>query len=106
MTDKRVVLSTAGTKDEAQKIALMLVERKHAACVNISGPMESVYRWQGKVEDAQEWLLIIKTTVEQFVRVKETIREVHSYDLPEIIEIAIESGSHEYLEWIAESVRQ
>ncbi len=49
--------------------------------------MESVYRWQGKVEDAQEWLLIIKTTVEQFVRVKETIREVHSYDLPEIIEI-------------------
>jgi periplasmic divalent cation tolerance protein len=68
--------------------------------------MESVYRWQGKVEDAQEWLLIIKTTVEQFVRVKETIREVHSYDLPEIIEIPIESGSHEYLEWIAESVRQ
>jgi periplasmic divalent cation tolerance protein len=106
MTDKRVVLSTAGTKDEAQKIALALVERKHAACVNIAGPMESVYRWQGTVEDAQEWLLIIKTTIEEFVHVKETIRELHSYDLPEIIELPIESGSHEYLDWIAESVKR
>ena len=106
MTDKRVVLSTAGTKDEAQKIALALVERKHAACVNVSGPIESVYRWQGKVEDAQEWLLIIKTTLEQLDHVKETVRELHSYDLPEVIEIPIESGSHESLEWIAESVRQ
>lgn len=106
MTDKRVVLSSAGSKEEAHKIARALVERKHAACVNVVGPIDSVYRWQGSVEEAQEWLLVVKTAVEQFVHVKETIRELHSYDLPEIIEIPIESGSHEYLEWIAESVRQ
>jgi periplasmic divalent cation tolerance protein len=104
MTDKRIVLSTAGSRDEARKIARALVERRLAACVNIVAPVESVYRWQGEVENAEEWLLIIKTTAQAFSKVREAICELHSYDLPECVLLSIEDGSKAYLEWIAESV--
>jgi periplasmic divalent cation tolerance protein len=104
MTDKRLVLTTAGSNEEAHKIAVALVDRKLAACVNISGPIESVYRWKGAVENAREWLLIIKTTESAFDRVRDTIRELHSYDLPECILLPIEGGSVEYLDWILENV--
>jgi len=105
MTDKRIVLSTAGSEEEARKIARHLVERQLAACVNIVPQIESVYRWQGKVEEAREWLLLIKTTAERFPAVRDALRELHSYDLPECIAIAIEEGSSSYLDWIAESVK-
>jgi periplasmic divalent cation tolerance protein len=105
MTDKRVVLSTAGSEDEARKVAHHLVEHQLAACVNIVPGIESIYRWQGKVESAREWLLLIKTTAEKFPAVRDAIRKVHSYDLPECIAIEIEDGSAEYLEWIGESVK-
>ncbi len=104
MTDKRIILTTAGSREEAKKIAGALVERKLAACVNIVGPIDSVYRWKGAVESAQEWLLVIKTTATQFERVRDAIRELHSYELPECIVLAIEDGSAEYLEWIGENV--
>jgi periplasmic divalent cation tolerance protein len=104
MSDKRIVLSTAGTQEEAQKIAHALVERRLAACVNIVGPIQSVYRWKGAVESAPEHLLIIKTTAAAFPSVRRAIRELHSYELPECVMLAIEDGSPEYLEWIAESV--
>jgi periplasmic divalent cation tolerance protein len=102
MTDKRIVLSTAGSEEEARKIAHELVERRLAACVNIVPQIESVYRWQGKVESSREWLLLIKTTAEQFEKVRDAIRELHSYDLPECIAVAIENGSPEYLRWLAD----
>ena len=105
MTDKRIILTTAGSKDEARKIADALVERRLAACVNIVGPIESVYRWKGAVESAQEWLLIIKTAAAQFERVRASVHELHSYELPECVEIAIEGGSAEYLAWIGENVQ-
>src|SRR5215470_3841857 len=105
MTDKRVVLSTAGSEHEARKIAHHLVEHQLAACVNIVPQMESIYRWQGKVESAREWLLLIKTTAEKFPEVRDVIRELHSYDVPECIAIAIEDGSAEYLQWIGDSVQ-
>jgi periplasmic divalent cation tolerance protein len=105
MTDKKIVLSTAGSKEEGQKIAQALVERRLAACVNIVGPIESVYWWQGKVENAAEYLLIVKTTAQQFSAIQACIRELHSYELPECIQIAIEAGSGNYLDWIANSVR-
>jgi periplasmic divalent cation tolerance protein len=105
MTNKRVVLSTAGSEDEARKIAHHLVEHQLAACVNIVPQMESIYRWQGKVESAGEWLLLIKTTAEKFPAVRDAIRGLHSYDLPECIAIAIENGSEAYLQWIEESVK-
>ena len=101
--EARVVLTTCGSKEEAQKIARVLVERRLAACVNIVPSIESVYRWQGKVESATEWLLLIKTRAEQFEAVRDAIRELHSYELPECIMISVEGGSREYLGWIEES---
>ena len=106
MTDKRIVMTTAGSVDEARRIAETLVDHKLAACVNIVPQIESVYRWQGKIETATEWLLVIKTTLEAFDRVREALSELHSYELPECIEIGIEDGSFPYLQWIGESVRQ
>ena len=103
MTDKRVVLTTAGSKEEAQKIARALVERRLAACVNVVA-IESVYRWTDKVENAQEWLLLVKTTAGAFDDVDTAIRELHSYELPECLLLPIEAGSEEYLEWIGDNV--
>jgi periplasmic divalent cation tolerance protein len=105
MTDKRIVLSTAGSEDEARKIARHLVERQLAACVNIVPQIESIYRWQGKVESSQEWLLLIKTTAEKFPAVRDALRELHSYELPECIAISVEDGSAEYLQWIEDSLK-
>jgi periplasmic divalent cation tolerance protein len=104
MTGKRLVLTTAGSEEDAQKIARHLVEHRLAACVNIVSRVESVYRWQGKVESAQEWLLIVKTTAERFPSVREAILQLHSYDLPECIAISIEDGSPPYLKWLDDSV--
>src|SRR5947199_10742128 len=104
MTDKVLVLSTAGSVTEARKIANQLVERRLAACVNIIPQIQSVYRWEGKVETAEEFLLIIKTTKARSANVQAAIRQLHSYDLPECIVISIEDGSAEYLKWIEESV--
>jgi periplasmic divalent cation tolerance protein len=105
MTDKQVVLSTAGSEDEARKIAHHLVDHQLAACVNIVPGIESIYRWQDKVESAREWLLLIKTTSEKFPAVRDAIRKVHSYEVPECIALAIEDGSTEYLQWIGDSVK-
>lgn len=100
MSDARIVLTTAGSSEEAQKIAHALVERKLAACVNIVPQVESVYRWQDKVESAAEWLMIIKTKVDLFEHVRDAIKELHSYDLPECVMLEISAGSKEYLDWI------
>ena len=104
MTDKRIVLTTAGSQEEARKIAHALVERRLAACVNILGPLESVYRWQGKVETAAEFLLLIKTTAAAYARVRDAIKELHSYEVPECVMLNIEDGSEAYLKWLGESV--
>jgi periplasmic divalent cation tolerance protein len=106
MTDKRIVLSTAGSEDEARRIAQHLVEHRLAACVNIVPQIESVYRWQGKMESSREWLLLIKTSSERFSAVRDAIHELHSYDLPECIVVNIENGSAEYLQWLESSVRE
>lgn len=100
----RMVLTTAGSKAEAQQIARSLVERRLAACVNVNGPMESVYRWEGQIETTEEWLLFIKTTEEALERVQAAIHELHSYELPECIVLAVESGTDEYLGWVRENV--
>jgi periplasmic divalent cation tolerance protein len=105
MTDKQIILTTAGSEEEARKIAHSLIERELAACVNIVPQIESIYLWQGNVESAREWLLLIKTTAEKFSAVRDAIRELHSYDLPECIAIAIDDGSSEYLQWIADLVK-
>lgn len=104
MTDKRIVFSTAGSQEEAQKIARELVERRLAACVNVIGPISSTYWWRENVEISEEWLLIVKTSADQFASVSRWIKELHSYDLPECIAIEIMDGSREYLDWIAASM--
>ncbi len=104
MTDKKIVLTTAGSPEEAHKISAALVERKLAACVNIVSGVTSIYRWKEKVQSDQETLLIIKTTSAAFSRVCATIQELHSYETPECIAIAIEDGLPDYLEWLGKSV--
>ena len=106
MSDARIVLTTTDSRELAEKIARALVEQHLAACVNIVAPVESIYRWRDKVDSATEFLLLIKTTAGQFERVRDAIRGLHTYELPECISIAIEDGSSQYLEWIAECVRR
>ena len=105
MTDKRVVFSSCGSLEEARQIAQALVERRLAACVNILPQVESIYRWKGEVETASEWLLVIKTMAGVFDQLRETIAKLHSYEVPECVEIEITEGSASYLTWIEESVR-
>lgn len=105
MTDARVVLTTAADTAEAEKIARALVDRRLAACVNILPQIRSIYRWQGTVEDAAEILLVIKTTATHFSAVRDAIRELHSYDVPECIALPITDGSPDYLQWLTESVQ-
>ena len=104
MTDKKIILTTTGSQEEARKIARSLVERRLAACVNIVSGIESVYRWQGHVDDAEEWLLIIKTTAAAIEPVRSALRELHSYQLPECVCLSIDAGDSAYLGWIAQSV--
>jgi periplasmic divalent cation tolerance protein len=105
MTDKILVLTTAASKDEARRIGRALVERLLAACVNIIPQVGTIYRWEGEIEETEEWLLIIKTTATAFERVRDAINELHSYDVPECISVAIENGSMAYLNWVGESVK-
>ena len=104
MTDKRLMLTTTGSRDEAEKIAAELVGRQLAACVNILGPIASVYRWQGKVERAEEFLLLIKSTETLRPRIEAAIRQLHSYEVPELISFTVDAGLDTYLAWIAQSV--
>ncbi len=105
MTDKRIVLSTAGSEQEAHKIAHILVKRRLAACVNILPRVQSIYRWKGKIESAQEWLLLIKTRADKFPAVRDAIGELHSYEVPECIVLEIEDGSLPYLQWLQEETQ-
>jgi periplasmic divalent cation tolerance protein len=103
MINVRIVLTTTGSQEEAAKIGCALLERRLAACVNIVPQIESLYWWNGKIETAKEWLLIIKTQAISFESVRDAIKELHSYDLPECIMLEVAAGSNEYLNWIAEN---
>ncbi|MBE9125636.1 MULTISPECIES: divalent-cation tolerance protein CutA [unclassified Coleofasciculus] len=98
-----VVLVTASSENEGEAIAKALVESRMAACVNLK-PVRSIYTWEGKVNLAQEWQLIIKTDLAQLEALAAKIRELHSYEVPEIIALPIVAGSESYLQWISDNV--
>jgi periplasmic divalent cation tolerance protein len=97
------VFITAPSEDMAAAIARALVEAKLAACANIVKSIRSIYAWQGKVQDDQEVLMIVKTRMDLFDGVKSKVKELHSYEVPEIIALPIVAGSEEYLKWLRES---
>jgi periplasmic divalent cation tolerance protein len=100
MTDKILVFSNCGTADEAQRIARALVETRLAACVNIMPAVQSVYHWQGAIESAEEWTLLIKSRRPLFEKLRQTLCQIHSYQVPEVIAVPIVDGDAAYLEWI------
>ncbi len=102
--DFRVVLCTAGSDAQASEIARALVQRRLAACVNVVPSICSTYRWQGKVVEDGESLMIIKTEAGRFEELRATIREMHSYDTPEVIALEISDGDPDYLSWLGESL--
>ncbi|MBI3405647.1 MAG: divalent-cation tolerance protein CutA [Acidobacteria bacterium] len=100
-----VVLVTCGSREEALRIARALVGKRLAACVNVpAAAVRSIYRWKGKVEEAREHLLIIKSTRTRFAALRETVSRLHSYEVPEIIALTTSVGSERYLAWLGESV--
>ena len=92
---------TCADREEARKIARTLVEEKKAACVSVFPRGESYFRWQGKIEREEEFLLIAKTRASLFSGLTETVKKIHSYEVPEIIALPITGGSREYLEWLS-----
>lgn len=103
LTGLGVVLVTASSQQEAEKIAITLIENKLAACVNVT-EVNSFYTWENKLNCDQEWQLIIKTDLTKFSSLSAKIKEIHSYEVPEIIALPIITGSQNYLNWIQETV--
>lgn len=106
MTDKIVVFSTCGSAEEAERIARALVSKRLAACVNLLPQVRSIYRWKGAVEDAQETLLVIKSSRALFDDLRAEIEKLHSYEVAEVIALPIVDGSEAYLEWLGREVMQ
>ncbi|MBO3769185.1 MAG: divalent-cation tolerance protein CutA [Candidatus Brockarchaeota archaeon] len=94
------VFTTTGNREDALKIARILLEKRLAACFQIIGPMKSLYWWKGRIEEAEEWLCLIKSRDDVYEELEKTIKENHPYEIPEIIAIPIVYGSRSYLEWI------
>jgi periplasmic divalent cation tolerance protein len=104
MTEYIQIATTTETREQAENIAQALVKRRLAACVQITGPIHSVYRWQEKVEQADEWLCTVKTRKSLFDEVETMIRQLHSYECPEIVATSLVAGSEAYLKWLGEQL--
>ena len=104
-TDRIVVLITAGSEEEAHKIARLLVNEKKAACVNIVPGVDSLFRWKGKIDSARETLLLVKTRASLFPEIISLVKEAHSYEVPEIIALPIIAGSEDYFKWLDSACR-
>jgi periplasmic divalent cation tolerance protein len=99
------VSTTTATREDAQKIADTLVEKRLAGCVQIVGPIVSTFWWQGKIERTEEWLCMIKSEKRLYSTLEPSIKELHSYETPEIIAVPIVAGSQQYLQWLSHELR-
>ena len=104
MANVRIVVTTVGLLEKAEQFASALVERRLAACVNIVGPIHSIYRWKDAIQREQEYLLLIKTTAERAADLATAFAELHPYEVPERVELTIDAGSDAYLEWVIAQV--
>jgi periplasmic divalent cation tolerance protein len=100
MTEHIQVITTTENRADAEKIAEVLVEKKLAGCVQIIGPISSVYWWEGKIEKADEWLCLIKTTRTLYEDLESVLRKIHPYKVPEILAIPVVTGSKDYFSWL------
>ncbi|MFN8542608.1 MAG: divalent-cation tolerance protein CutA [Candidatus Binatia bacterium] len=98
-----IVLVTVANEEEAERLAYTLVEERLAACANLLGPIRSIFRWQGAVEEASEHLLLLKARRDAVEELSARVRALHSYDVPEVLALPIVAGSEPYLEWLGES---
>jgi periplasmic divalent cation tolerance protein len=101
VTDALLVFTTLPTADKAAEIAKLLVEEKLVACANLLPAIRSIYRWQGKLHDENEVLVLLKTRAENLERLKLRLLEIHPYELPEMLAVPVESGYQPYLDWLA-----
>ena len=105
MTEYIQVLTTLENRDDAEKIARTLVEKRIAACVQIMGPLTSFFQWQGKLDSAQEYLCVIKSRNDLFQELEIIIKSMHPYEVPEILATPITKGNKDYLSWLAETLK-
>jgi periplasmic divalent cation tolerance protein len=106
MTETVQVITATETKSDAQAIARTVVEKRLAACVQVIGPITSTYWWQGEIETAEEWLCLIKSRRDLYEALEEAIREVHPYDVPEILAVPVVAGGRDYLDWLDRELKQ
>ena len=104
MSESVEVVTTTETQEDARRIARALVESRLAACVQVRGPIESTYRWKGKIETAVEWQCVAKTRRDRFDDVARTITQLHPYEVPEILALPIVEASRPYAEWLEEQI--
>lgn len=100
MTDKIIVLTACDSEAAANELALILIENRLAACVNVVSGARSIYRWKDKIQDTREWLLVIKSRRDLFVALREEIEKVHPYEVPEVVAMPVLEGSERYLTWL------
>ncbi len=100
----RIVMTTVASQEEATRLGRTLVEERLAACATLLSPVQSIYRWQGKIDSTAESLLLLKTAADQLPALEVRLQELHSYETPEFLVLEIEAGSHAYLEWLNASV--
>ena len=101
----RIVMTTVVSPEEGTRLGRTLVEERLAACATLLPPVHSIYRWQGKIESSAETLLLLKTATEQLAALESRLQELHSYQTPEFLVLAVEAGSHPYLAWLEASLR-
>lgn len=106
MTEYLQVFITIGSKEEAQQVARALVEQRLAGCVQVVGPIESTYWWQGEIETDEEYLCLIKASSDLYAELEAAIKETHPYDTPEILAMPVSEGNADYLQWLQEELKQ